>query len=50
MYHNDLKYAEIVADFCYIPKSFCSMKVKLLGGGDDVGSFLASSLEDQNMD
>ena len=26
MHHNDLKCGEIVDDFCYIPKSFCSMK------------------------
>ena len=26
MNHNNLKYGEIDDDFCYIPKSFCSMK------------------------
>ena len=33
MHHNDLKYGEIVVDFCYIPKSFCYMKVKFFGKG-----------------
>ena len=34
MHCNDLKCGDIV-DFCYITKSFCSMKVKgfFLGGG-----------------
>ena len=26
MHHNNQKYGEIVDDFCYIPKSFCSIK------------------------
>ena len=31
MHHNILKYRKIVDEFCYIPKSFCSMKG--FGGG-----------------
>ena len=31
MHHNNLKYGEIIDDFCYTPKSFCSMKED--GGG-----------------
>ena len=31
MHHNDLKCLEIVDDFCYIPKLFCSIK-KRRGG------------------
>ena len=31
MHHNDLKYGEIVDNFCYIPKSFCSIKTGLGG-------------------
>ena len=26
MHYNDLKCGKIIDDFCYIPKSFCSMK------------------------
>ena len=35
MHHNNLKCREIVDDFCYIPKSFCSMKEDFFffGGG-----------------
>ena len=35
MHHNNLKYGDIVDDFCYIPKSFCSMMEDFffLGGG-----------------
>ena len=33
MYHNDLKCGEIVDNFCYIPKLFCSIKTGLDGGG-----------------
>ena len=32
MHCNDLKYGDIV-DFCYITKSFCSMKVKFFFAG-----------------
>ena len=32
MHCNYLKYGDIV-DFCYITKSFCSIKVFFLGGG-----------------
>ena len=35
MHHNNLKYGKIVDDFCYIPKSFCSMNVD--GGGVILG-------------
>ena len=44
IHHNNLKYGEIVDDFCYIPKSFCSMK-------EDWGGALiwASCSEYQNM-
>ena len=31
MHHNNPKYVEIVDDFCYIPKSFCSIKEDLGG-------------------
>ena len=31
MHHNDLKCGEIDDNFCYIPKSFCSIK-KWMGG------------------
>ena len=31
MHHNDLKCGEVVDNFCYIPKSFCSIK-KRIGG------------------
>ena len=27
MHHNDRTFGEIVDDFGYIPKSFCSMKI-----------------------
>ena len=33
MHHNNLKYEEIVDDFCYIPKSFCSMEEDFFFGG-----------------
>ena len=33
MHHNDLKCGEIVDNFCYIPKSFCSIKNRIGGGG-----------------
>ena len=39
MHHNDLKCGEIVDNFCYIPKSFCSFKNRMGGGG---GAMLAS--------
>ena len=29
MHHNDLKCEEIVDNFCYIPKSFCSIKNRI---------------------
>ena len=29
MHHNDLKCGEIVDNFCYIPKSFCSIKKRM---------------------
>ena len=32
MHHNILKYGEIVDDFFYIPKSFCSMMEDFFGG------------------
>ena len=32
MHHNDLKCGEIVDNFCYIPKSFCSIKTGWGGG------------------
>ena len=38
MHHNNLKCREIVDDFCYIPKSFCSMEEDFfLGGGLNFG-------------
>ena len=37
MYHNDLKCGEIVDNFCYIPKSFCSIKNRI--GGAMLASF-----------
>ena len=33
MHHNDLKCGEIDDNFCYIPKSFCSIKNRIGGGG-----------------
>ena len=42
MHHNDLKCGEIVDNFCYIPKSFCSIKT---GWGGNVGYFWASCSE-----
>ena len=33
MHHNDLKSGEIVDNFCYIPKSFCSIKNRIGEGG-----------------
>ena len=36
MHHNNLNCGEIVDDFCYIPKSFCSMKEDL-GAGANFG-------------
>ena len=33
MHHNDLKCGELVNNFCYIPKSFCSFKNRRGGGG-----------------
>ena len=33
MHHNDLKCREIVDNLCYIPKSFCSIKNRIGGGG-----------------
>ena len=33
MHHNDLKCCEIVDNFCYMPKSFCSIKNRIGGGG-----------------
>ena len=38
MHHNDLKCEEIVDNFCYIPKSFCSIKNRI-GGGAMLASF-----------
>ena len=35
MHHNDLKCGEIVDNFCYISKSFCSIKNRM-------GAMLAS--------
>ena len=35
MHHNNLKYGDIDDDFCYIPKSFCTMKEG--GGGANFG-------------
>ena len=32
MHHNDLKCGEFVDNFCYIPKSFCSIKNRIGGG------------------
>ena len=29
MHHNDLKCGEIVDNFCYIPKSSCSIKKRM---------------------
>ena len=29
MHHNDLKFGEIVDIFCYIPRSFCSIKKRI---------------------
>ena len=43
MHHNDLKCGEIVDNFCYIPKSFCSIKNRI--GGGNVGWFWASYSE-----
>ena len=41
MHHNNLKYGEIVDDFCYIPKSFCSMMEDFFfGGGANFGPFV----------
>ena len=37
MHHNNLKCKEIVDDFCYIRKSFCSMKEDYLGWGANFG-------------
>ena len=37
MHHNDLKCVEIVDNFCYIPKSFCSIQKRMEGGGGNVG-------------
>ena len=31
MHHNDLKCGEMVDNFCYIPKSFCSIKNRIVG-------------------
>ena len=36
MHHNDIKCGEIVDNFCYIPKSFCSNKKRIWG---NVGYF-----------
>ena len=41
MHHNNLKCGEIVDDFCYIPKSFCSMKEDL---GERVGGLILGLL------
>ena len=37
MHHNDLKCGEIVDNFCYIPKSFFSIKNRI--GGALLASF-----------
>ena len=37
MHCNDLKCGEIVDDFCYIPKSFCSIKTDFFLGGGGCG-------------
>ena len=39
MHHNDLKCGDIVDNFCCIPKSFCSIKNKIGGGGAMLASF-----------
>ena len=39
MHHNDLKCGEIVDNFSYIPKSFCSIKNRNWGGGAMLASF-----------
>ena len=44
MHHNNLKYGEIVDDFWYIPKSFCSMKED--GGGGLILGLLFRISED----
>ena len=38
MHHNDLKCGEIVDNFCYIPKSFCSIKNRIWWGGGGIMS------------
>ena len=38
MHHNNLKCGEIVDNFCYIPKSYCSIKNRI-GGGAMLASF-----------
>ena len=51
MHCNYLKYGDIV-DFCYITKSFCSIKVFFFfggGGGFDVGLFAYFGPLVQNM-
>ena len=42
MNHNDLKCGEIVDNFCYIPKSFCSIKKRM---GAMLANFWASCSE-----